>query len=125
MFTGPGSSAGNPARRRQLEPVFILRQGEERILGATMLRFTIRDLLWLTVVVAVLVAGLINWRVYVQSEEKLREEVSDLRGSNFELGMELAAARSFPRGEKRIRELSEAAKKGPCRAMTPQRSCSK
>ena len=36
-----------------------------------MFRFTIRDLLWLTVVVAVLVAGLINWRVYVQSEEKL------------------------------------------------------
>jgi hypothetical protein len=78
-----------------------------------MFRFTIRDVLWLTLVVAVLVAGLINWRAYMQSEEKLREEVSDLRVSNFELGMELAAARSFPRGEKRIRELSEAAKKGP------------
>jgi hypothetical protein len=78
-----------------------------------MVRFTIRDVLWLTVVVALATGWAINWYRLKATNETLRNESSELRRANFELGLELVAARSSPRGEQRIRQLHEAAKKSP------------
>jgi hypothetical protein len=78
-----------------------------------MFRFTIRDMLWLTVVVALAVGWGINWYRWTATNENLRKEISQLRFANVELGFELVASRSYPQGEKRIRELHESAKKSP------------
>lgn len=81
-----------------------------------MFRFTIRDVLWLTMVVALAVGWGINWYRWRATTEKLRKEISEQRVANVELGFELIAARSYPQGEQRIRELYEAAKRSPLSA---------
>ena len=81
-----------------------------------MFRFTIRDVLWLMVVVALAVGWWINWYRWTDANETLRDETTDLRAANFKLGFELVAARSYPHGEKRIRELYESGKKSPLSA---------
>ena len=78
-----------------------------------MFRFTIRDVLWLTVVVAMGVGSFVNWHRWTATNEDLRKEISELKLASLELGFELVAARSFPPGEERIRELHESAKKSP------------
>ena len=61
-----------------------------------MFRFTIRDVLWLMVVVALAVGWWINWYRWTDANETLRDETTDLRAANFKLGFELVAARSYP-----------------------------
>jgi hypothetical protein len=74
-------------------------------------RFTIRDLVLLTAVVATAAGWWIDRRRLVIANDELTKEVGELRTNYFQAALELIAARSTPQGEKRIRELHEAAKR--------------
>jgi hypothetical protein len=78
-----------------------------------MARFTIRDLLLLTVIVAVGTAWWIDRRRLTIQKETLLKEVDELRGAYIKIAFELDAARMWPPSLERMNELLEGAKKAP------------
>jgi hypothetical protein len=71
-----------------------------------MFRFTIRDVLWLTVVVGMGVGWWVDHR-------RLDSENGKWRGEVFKLGFRLIPLESFTQGTERIAEISKASKESP------------
>jgi|GEM_PF-3977380 len=75
-----------------------------------MFRFTIRDLLWLTVAVAITLGMGIGWW---RDRSKLKSLYENERASGFKLALRLIPYESFTQGTERIDKIREAAKHSP------------
>ena len=78
-----------------------------------MFRFTIRDVLWLTVVAALAAGWWTNLHRSRATTVELRKQLAEQKLANAELGAELDVARSYPQSEQRLRELRYSAKTSP------------
>ena len=78
-----------------------------------MFRFTIRELVLLTMVVAMGVAWWIDRRRLVAISNESRQLADNLLADRNLLGFKLIAAEAFPKGDGRIREIHDSARQTP------------